>query len=283
MLDSYFSAPKLRFVLDHDPGLRKQVATGDVRFGTVESWVLWQLSHGQLHVTDPSTASRTLLFDINRLVWDEALLALFDIPRSLLPQVVPSAGYVGELDFGTGKRYPLYALLVDQQAALFGQSCFAPGTMKCTFGTGTFLLMNTGQQPRLSNHGLLTTVAWQMDGNTTYALDGGDFAAGAAVQWLVENVAMLRDATASAEMAQQAQDETLVFVPALAGLAAPHWQSQARGTLFGLSRATTQGDIVRATLNGIACRVVDIAQALEQDAGYALKELKVDGGPSANP
>lgn len=282
MLDSYFSAPKLRFVLDQDPLLRQRVATGEVCFGTTETWVLWQLSQGRLHITDPSTASRTLLFDINQLAWDEDLLALFDVPLALLPQVVPSAGYVGELDFGTGRRYPLHALLVDQQAALFGQGCFAPGTLKCTFGTGTFLLMNTGQQPRLSNHGLLSTVAWQVAGKTTYALDGGDFAAGAAVQWLVENLAVLPDAAASEQAAQQAQDDDLVFVPALAGLAAPHWQTQARGTFFGISRATTQADLVRATLKGIACRVVDIAKALEQDAGYPLVELKVDGGPSAN-
>ena len=282
MLDSYFSAPKLRFVLDHDSRLRQRIANGEVRFGTTETWVLWQLSQGQLHVTDPSTASRTLLFDINRLTWDAELLGLFAVSPELLPQVVPSAGYVGELDFGTGQRYPLHALLVDQQAALFGQACFAPGTLKCTFGTGTFLLMNTGQQPRLSNHGLLTTVAWQIDGRPTYALDGGDFAAGAAVQWLVENLSVLPDAAASEQVAQKAQDDSVVFVPALAGLAAPHWQAQARGTLFGISRATTQADIVRATLNGIACRVVDIAKALAQDAGYPLTTLKVDGGPSAN-
>lgn len=282
MLDSYFSAPKLRFILQNDPALRAQVHNGQVCFGTTETWVLWQLSQGRLHVTDPSTASRTLLFDINQLTWDDELLALFDVPRSLLPQVAPSSGYVGELDFGTGQHYPLYALLVDQQAALFGQACFSPGTLKCTFGTGTFLLMNTGQQPRLSNHGLLTTVAWQVDGSTTYALDGGDFAAGAAVQWLVENLSMLPDAAASEQMAAHATDDNLVFVPALSGLAAPHWQTQARGTLFGISRATTQADIVRATLHGIACRVYDIAKALEQDAGYPLTALKVDGGPSAN-
>jgi glycerol kinase len=173
-------------------------------------------------------------------------------------------------------------LLVDQQAALFGQACFAPGDIKCTFGTGTFLLMNTGQTPRFSDHGLLTTVAWHFDGATTYALDGGDFAAGAAVQWLVEAMRFLPDAAASAQLAQQSTDHEVVFVPALAGLGAPHWRPQARGTLFGLNRATTQADIVRATLEGIACRVYDIVKAMEHDAGYALTHLKVDGGPSAN-
>lgn len=283
VLDTYFSAPKLRVLLEQDPELRRLLDSGRARFGTTESWVIWQLSHGRLHVTDPSTASRTLLFDMNRLQWDDALLALFGVPRSCLPQVVPSAGYVGELDFGTGRRYPLYALLVDQQAALFGQACLAAGDMKCTFGTGTFLLMNTGNAPRLSQQGLLTTVAWQIGDGVHYALDGGDFAAGAAVQWLVENAAFLPHAAASHAVAQQADDHSVVFVPALAGLGAPHWQAQARGTLFGISRATTQADIVRATLEGIACRVSDIVKAIEGDAGYALTRLKVDGGPAANP
>ena len=283
VLDTYFSAPKLRVLLEQDPTLRHLIESGRVRFGTTESWVIWQLSDGRLHVTDPSTASRTLLFDINRLQWDDALLTLFGVPRSCLPQVVPSAGYVGDLDFGTGQRYPLYALLVDQQAALFGQACLEPGDMKCTFGTGTFLLMNTGCTPRLSQQGLLTTVAWHIGDTIHYALDGGDFAAGAAVQWLVENAAFLPHAAASHAVAQEAADHTVVFVPALAGLGAPHWQAQARGTLFGVSRATTQADIVRATLEGIACRVSDIVKAIEGDAGYPLTRLKVDGGPAANP
>lgn len=283
VLDTYFSAPKMRVLLEQDDDLRRRVEAGRVRFGTTESWVIWQLSHGHLHVTDPSTASRTLLFDINRLGWDDALLELFGIPRVCLPQVVPSAGYVGELDFGRDQRYPLYALLVDQQAALFGQACLKPGDMKCTFGTGTFLLMNIGNVPRLSQQGLLTTVAWQMDDTVHYALDGGDFAAGAAVQWLVENATFLPNVAASHAVAQQATDPDLIFVPALAGLGAPHWQAQARGTLFGVSRATSQADIVRATLEGIACRVYDIVKAIEGDAGYSLERLKVDGGPAANP
>ena len=283
VLDTYFSAPKLRVLLEADADLRRAVESGCARFGTTESWVIWQLSHGRLHVTDPSTASRTLLFDMNHLQWDDDLLALFGIPRSILPTVVPSAGYVGELDFGTGRSYPLYALLVDQQAALFGQACLEAGDMKCTFGTGTFLLMNTGNAPKLSQQGLLTTVAWQIGEHVHYALDGGDFAAGAAVQWLVENAAFLSHAAASHTVAQQADDHNVVFVPALAGLGAPQWQAQARGTLFGVSRATTQADIVRATLEGIACRVCDIVNAIERDAGYQLTQLKVDGGPAANP
>ncbi len=283
VLDTYFSAPKVRVLLEQDADLRRAVSAGRVRFGTTESWVIWQLTHGRVHVTDPSTASRTLLFDLNRLQWDDELLALFGLPRICLPEIVPSAGYVGELDFGRARTYPLHALLVDQQAALFGQACLEPGDMKCTFGTGTFLLMNIGSAPRFSQQGLLTTVAWQIDETVQYALDGGDFVAGAAVQWLVENASFLTDAAASHSVAQQAMDPDIVFVPAFAGLGAPHWQPQARGTLFGVSRATTQADIVRATLEGIACRVCDIVKAIEADAGYPLTRLKVDGGPAANP
>jgi len=283
LLDSYFSAPKLCFQLANDPSLREAARNGRLRFGTVESWVLWNLSQGHLHVTDPSTASRTLLFDIHRLEWDDDLLHLFEVPRAILPEIRPSAGYVGELDFGAGRKLPLYALLVDQQAALFGQACFAPGDMKCTFGTGSFLLMNTGQTPRLSSHGLLTTVAWQLpDRTTSYALDGGVFVTGAAVEWLVESLKLLPDAPASAQVAEQSTDREVIFVPALAGLGAPHWQPEARGAFFGLSRASTAADLVRATLEGIACRVYEVVRAMEQDAGYQIRLLKVDGGPSGN-
>ncbi|MDZ7379054.1 MAG: FGGY family carbohydrate kinase, partial [candidate division KSB1 bacterium] len=267
LLDSYFSAPKLRYVLDNDPVLQEAARQGRLCFGTTDSWVLWHLSGGRLHITDPSTASRTLLFDIQRLDWDEELLELFNVPRAILPQVRPSAGWVGEVEFGIGKALPLYALLVDQQAALFGQACFAPGDMKCTFGTGSFLLMNIGSEPRLSSHALLTTVAWQISGRTVFALDGGIFVTGAAVQWLAENLHLLPDVAASAEIARQSDDLAVTFVPALAGLAAPHWQTQVRGAIFGLSRATTPADIVRATLDGIACRVYEVVKAMEQDAG----------------
>ena len=282
LLDSYFSAPKLRFVFDNDPALRAAARSGRLRFGTTESWVLWHLTDGRLHVTDPSTASRTLLFDINRLEWDDELLALFDVPRAILPEVLASAGYIGELDFGGGRSLPLHALLVDQQAALFGQACFAPGDMKCTFGTGSFLLMNTGTAPRLSDHGLLTTVAWQMPGGTTYALDGGIFVTGAAVQWVTESLHFLPDVASSALVAARSTDSAVTFVPALAGLAAPHWQSEVRGAIFGLSRATTPADIVRATLAGIACRTYEVVKAMERDAGQSPAYMKVDGGPSVN-
>lgn len=283
LLDSYFSAPKLCFVLANDPALRDAARNGRLRFGTTESWVLWHLSDGRLHVTDPSTASRTLLFDIQRLRWDDDLLELFDVPRAILPEVQPSAGHVGDLDFGIGRSLPVHALLVDQQAALFGQACFASGDMKCTFGTGTFVLMNIGAEPRLSNHGLLTTVAWQMPGQTAYALDGGIFVTGAAVEWLAASLHLLPDVAASAQSAGQSTDRSVTFVPALSGLAAPHWQTGVRGAIFGLSRATTPADIVRATLEGIACRVCEVVQAMEKDAGQSPTHVKVDGGPSANP
>lgn len=282
ILDSYFSAPKLRFVLANDPALLDAARNGRVRFGTTESWVLWNLSGGHLHVTDPSTASRTLLFDINRLDWDDDLLDLFEIPRAVLPEIHPSAGYVGELDFGTGKTFPAHALLVDQQAALFGQACFAPGDAKCTLGTGAFVLMNTGQTPRFSKHGLLTTIAWHISDRTTYALDGGIFVAGAAIQWLADSVHLLPDVASSSMAAEQSDDFEVTFVPSLSGLASPHWRPEVRGAIFGLSRATKGADIVRAALEGIACRVCEVITSMQQDAGRSLPVLRVGGGPSGN-
>lgn len=283
ILDSYFSAAKLKYVFDHDPALKAAAQAGRVRFGTTETWAIWNLSGGRLHITDPSTASRTLLFDINRLAWDDDLLALFDANRSMLAEVKPSAGYAGDLDLGAGRPLPLHALLVDQQAALFGQACFAPGEMKCSFGTGSFLLMNIGGAPKLSEHGLLTTLAWNLPGQTAYALDGGIFVTGAAVQWVTESLGLLPDVAASAGAAAGSTDSGVTFVPALQGLAAPHWLSDARGAIFGLSRGSTAADIVRATLDGIACRVYEVVTAMAQDAGQTPRYLKVDGGPSGNP
>lgn len=282
LLDTYFGGPKLSFMLHADPDLAAAARRGQALFGTVESWALWQLSGGRLHVTDPSTASRTLLFDINRLSWDAELLALFDIPAAMLPEVRPSAGYIATLDLGAGSSAPLHALLVDQQAALFGQACFAAGQMKCTFGTGAFLLMNTGRQPRLSQQRLLTTIAWQIAGETTYALDGGIFVAGAVLQWLADGLRVLPDVAASSQAAQESAHPEVLFVPALAGLAAPHWLPEARGAIFGLSQATTPADLARAALDGVACRVYEVVQAMANDAGQAPAALKVDGGPSAN-
>ena len=283
LLDSYFSASKLKWVFEHHPEIREKAHAGKLKFGTTETWVLWSLTKGKLHVTDPSTASRTLLFDMNCFEWDDELLSLFDVPHSMLPQVKPSAGWIGDVDFGNGKPLPLHALLVDQQAALFGQACFNAGDMKCSFGTGSFLLMNIGDAPRLSSNGLLTTVGWNFDGHTAYAFDGGIFVTGSAVQWLRENLKFIPDSAASHDAASRSTDAGVVVVPALQGLAAPHWRTDVRGAMFGLNRSTTSDDIVRATLDGIACRVYEVVMAMSQDAGQAPPHLKVDGGPSGNP
>ncbi|MBK8615953.1 MAG: glycerol kinase GlpK [Anaerolineales bacterium] len=283
LLDSYFSAPKLKWVFENYPELRKQAHEGKLLFGTTETWVIWILTQGKLHVTDPSTASRTLLFDMNKFEWDDELLKLFDVPRSMLPEVKPSAGYIGDVDFGNGKPLPLHALLVDQQAALFGQACFKAGEMKCSFGTGSFLLMNIGDKPKLSNNGLLTTVGWNFDGHTAYAFDGGIFVTGSAVQWLRDNLKLIPDSAASNDSANKSTDSGVVVVPALQGLAAPHWRTDVRGAMFGLNRSTSADDIVRATLDGIACRVYEVVTAMSQDLGQTPPHLKVDGGPSGNP
>src|SRR5689334_7034299 len=283
LLDSYFSAPKLKWVFENHPEIRAQAHAGKLKFGTTETWVIWFLTNGKYHVTDPSTASRTLLFDVNCFQWDEELLSSFDVPRSLLAEVKPSAGYIGDVDFGNGKPLPLHALLVDQQAALFGQACFSAGEMKCSFGTGSFLLMNIGDKPRLSNNGLLTTVGWNFDGHTAYAFDGGIFVTGSAVQWLRDNLKVIPDAAASNEATNRSTDPGVVIIPALQGLAAPHWRTDIRDAMFGLNRSTTSDDIVRATLDGIECRVHEEVTAMSQDAGQAPTQLKVDGGPSGNP
>jgi glycerol kinase len=283
LLDSYFSAPKLKWVFENYPDICKQAHEGKLKFGTTETWVLWSLTQGRLHITDPSTASRTLLFDMNKFEWDDDLLKLFDVPRSMLPEVKPSAGYVGDVDFGNGKPLPLHALLVDQQAALFGQACFKAGEMKCSFGTGSFLLMNIGDKPKLSNNGLLTTVGWNFNGQTAYAFDGGIFVTGSAVQWLRDNLKLIPDSASSNDAANRSTDPGVVVVPALQGLAAPHWRTDVRGAMFGLNRSTSSDDIVRATLDGIACRVYEVVTAMSQDLGQAPPHLKVDGGPSGNP
>jgi glycerol kinase len=283
LLDSYFSAPKLKWVFENYPNIRKKAHEGKLKFGTTETWVIWSLTKGKLHITDPSTASRTLLFDMNKFAWDDDLLKLFDVPRSMLPEVKSSAGHIGDVDFGNGKPLPLHALLVDQQAALFGQACFKAGEMKCSFGTGSFLLMNIGDKSKLSNNGLLTTVGWNFDGHTAYAFDGGIFVTGSAVQWLRDNLKLIPDSASSHDAANRSTDAGVVVVPALQGLAAPHWRTDVRGAMFGLNRSTSSDDIVRATLDGIACRVYEVVMAMSQDLGKAPPHLKVDGGPSGNP
>jgi glycerol kinase len=248
----------------------------------VDTWLVWRLSGGRLHLTDPSTASRTLLYNIHRLAWDDELLALFEVPAALLPRVVPSAGHAGEIALG-GCTLALHAMLCDQQAALFGQGCLAPGSAKCTFGTGAFLLLYTGARPVQSDHGLLGTVAWQTQALTHYALDGGVFVAGAAVEWLRDELGIIASAAESDALAQAADPATTpLYIPALAGLAAPYWQPQARGTIFGLSRGSGRAELARATLEGLAQRVTDVLLAMQQDAGLELPILRVDGGPARN-
>jgi glycerol kinase len=282
LLDSYFSASKLAFVLRENPELARRAAAGELRFGTVDTWLAWRLSGARLHITDPSTASRTLLYNIHTLAWDDELLQLFGVPRAILPRVVPSAGPAGEIALG-GRTLALHGLLCDQQAALFGQGCLAPGMAKCTFGTGAFLLLNTGGRAALSDHGLLGTVAWQTPELTHYALDGGVFVAGAAVEWLRDELKLIGSAAESSALAESADPATTpLFIPALAGLAAPYWQPQARGTIFGLSRGSGPAELARATLEGLAQRVADVLAAMQHDSGLALPSLRVDGGPARN-
>ena len=282
LLDPYFSASKLAQVLRDQPELARRAAAGELRFGTIDTWLVWQLSAERLHLTDPSTASRTLLYNINTLAWDAELLRLFDIPAALLPRVVPSGGYAGEIRIA-GQALALHGLLCDQQAALFGQGCLAPGSAKCTFGTGAFLLLNAGERPVLSEHGLLGTVAWQTPELTHYALDGGVFVAGAAVEWLRDELGIIASAAASDALAQSADPATTpLYIPALAGLAAPYWQPSARGTIFGISRGSGRAELARATLEGLAQRVTDVLLAMQADARLELPALRVDGGPAQN-
>jgi glycerol kinase len=282
-LDSYFTAPKLSHVLATHPALRRAAQDGTLRMGTTDTWAVWCLTGGAVHVTDPSTASRTLLYNIVEGCWDDTLLALFGVPRVILPRVQTSVGALAELSFpGVPGRVPLWAMLCDQQAALLGQGCLSPGEAKCTLGTGAFLLGNLGSRPRLSRTGLLTTVAWQLaDGAFTYALDGGVFCLGAAVQWLAESLRVIPSVAESADLARQATDDDVVVVPALSGLSAPRWWTEARGAALGLSLRTTGADLARATLDGLACQVADLVEAMGRD-GCVLTLLKVDGGPTRN-
>ncbi len=282
LLDSYFSAPKLAHELRANPELRRRAESGELRFGTIDSWIIWMLSADHAHLTDPSTAARTLLFNIQQQQWDEHLLALFDIPAALLPTVVPSAGMAGEITVA-GHTLALHALLCDQTAALFGQGCIGPGEAKCSFGTGAFLLLNTGQQPSRSTNGLLSTIAWQLPEATHYALDGGIFTAGAAIEWLRDGLGMLATSAESSGMAERADPATTpICIPALAGLAAPYWRSNARGTVFGLSRGSGRAELVRGTLEGLAMRVGDVLLAMQADAQLTIPYLRVDGGPARN-
>lgn len=284
-LDPYFSAGKLVWMLDNVPDARAQAERGELAFGTVDSWLLWNLTRGVRHVIDMSNASRTLLMNLHTRQWDQDLLDLFNIPRSLLPEIVPSGGIIGETADGLlGRRIPLAAALGDQQAALFGQGCFKPGMAKNTYGTGCFMLMNTGTQVQISQNQMLSTLAWQTpDQITHYALEGSVFMAGAIVQWLRDGLGIIQSSNEVEELARQVGDcDGVVLVPAFTGLGAPYWDSEARGMLTGMTRGTNRAHIARAALEAIAFQVADVLEAMQQDAAAPLTELRVDGGASGN-
>jgi glycerol kinase len=290
-LDAYFSGPKIAHILDA-PGsdgstdLRARAERGELAFGTVDSFLLWRLTGGRVHATDVSNASRTLLFDIHRLAWDKELLDLVGVPRAVLPEVRPTSGAFGETDPGLfGRSIPISALAGDQQAATFGQACFEPGRAKNTYGTGAFLLLSTGTRAIASSHGLLTTVAWQLEpgGQVTYALEGSVFSAGSAVQWLRDGLGIIERSEDVEALARQVDDSGGVYlVPAFTGLGAPYWDPYARGTIVGLTRATGRAELARATLESIAHQLADVVTAMEADAGFRLETLRVDGGAAAD-
>jgi glycerol kinase len=285
-LDAYFSGPKIAHILDSRPGLRARAERGELAFGTTDAFLLWRLTGGKVHATDVSNASRTLLFDIHRLAWDDELLALVGVPRTLLPEVRATSGDFGEAGASIfGRPIPIAAMAGDQQAATFGQACFGTGQAKNTYGTGAFLLMNTGERPVTSAHGLLTTIGWQLaaGGPVTYALEGSVFSAGSAVQWLRDGLGAIK-ASADVEALAVRVDDTggVYLVPAFTGLGAPYWDPHARGTIVGLTRATGLAEIARATLEAIAYQVHDVIDAMEADSGARLATLRVDGGAAAN-
>ncbi|HMH50692.1 MAG TPA: glycerol kinase GlpK [Candidatus Acidoferrum sp.] len=285
VLDAYFSGTKIRWLLDEVPGARARAERGELAFGTVDSWLLWKLTGGAVHATDVSNASRTLCLNLRTVEWDDEMLALLGVPRAMLPRVMPSAGIFGETT-GLGwlpRGVPVAGIAGDQQAALFGQACYDVGSAKNTYGTGCFVLLNTGATPVTSRHGLLTTIAWQIDGKTTYALEGSVFIAGAAMQWLRDGLGLLKSAGDSQAMAESVPDTGGVyFVPAFVGLGAPYWDMYARGTIVGLTRGTTSAHLVRAALEAIAYQSRDVLEAMAADSGEPIRALRVDGGAAAN-
>lgn len=284
IIDAYFSATKIKWILDNVDGARQLAEEGKLLFGTVETWLIWKLTKGQVHVTDYSNASRTMLFNINTLEWDEDILAELDIPKSMLPTPMPSSCVYGYTDPSFfGDAIPIAGAAGDQQAALFGQTCFNEGEAKNTYGTGCFLLMNTGEKPVFSNNGLVTTIAWGLDGKVNYALEGSIFVAGAAIQWLRDGMRLIDSAGDSEYMATKVKGTHGCYVvPAFTGLGAPHWDQYARGTIVGITRGTNKNHIIRATLESIALQVCDVIDAMKADAGIEVRALKVDGGASAN-
>lgn len=284
IIDAYFSATKIRWILENVPGARARAEAGKLRFGTVDTWLLWNLTRGECHMTDVSNASRTMLFNIHTLNWDEDLMKLFGIPMSMLPEVHSSSeiyGYTKTTIFA--HKVPVAGIAGDQQAALFGQMCTTPGSVKNTYGTGCFLLMNSGTKPITSSHNLLTTIAWKIGDTVNYALEGSIFVGGSVVQWLRDGLGIIKSSSEIESLAMTVPDNGGVyFVPALTGLGAPYWDQYAKGTICGLTRGTTAAHIARAALEGIAFETMDIVNAMEHDAGIKLAELKVDGGASRN-
>ena len=284
VIDPYFSGTKIRWILEYVPGAREQAENGELLFGTVETWLIWKLTGGKVHVTDYSNASRTMLFNINTLSWDEEILNIMNIPASMLPEAKPSSCIYGKTAAHFfGAPVPIAGAAGDQQAALFGQTCFDPGDSKCTYGTGAFLLMNTGETPIFSKNGLVTTIAWGLDGKVNYALEGSIFVAGAAIQWLRDELRFIESAADSEYMAQKVKDTNGCYVvPAFTGLGAPYWDAYARGAVVGLTRGVNKYHIIRATIDSMAYQVEDVLSAMVADSGIELHALKVDGGASAN-
>ena len=284
VIDAYFSGTKVKWILDHVEGARERAEKGELLFGTVETWLIWKLTKGAVHVTDYSNASRTMLFNINTLEWDEEILRELEIPKCMLPEAKPSSCVYGMSDPSFfGGEIPIAGAAGDQQAALFGQTCFEKGEAKNTYGTGCFLLMNTGEQPVFSKNGLVTTIAWGLDGKVNYALEGSIFVAGAAIQWLRDEMRLLDSAADSEYMAGKVADTNGCYVvPAFTGLGAPHWDQYARGTIVGITRGVNKYHIIRATLESLAYQVNDVLAAMKADSGIQLSALKVDGGASAN-
>ena len=282
VIDSYFSATKVKWILDHVDGVKARALKGELAFGTIDTWLIWKLTGGKAHVTDYSNASRTMLYDIRKLTWDQKLLDELGIPQSLLPEVKPSSGEFGLCEI-EGAKIPISGVAGDQQAALFGQACFEPGMAKNTYGTGCFMLMNTGEKIQQSRNGLITTIAWGLNGKVEYALEGSVFIAGAAVQWLRDSMHLIDQSKDSEYFATKALGSNDVYVvPAFAGLGAPYWDMYARGAIFGLTRDTGKDHIIKATLESLAFQTKDILNAMQEDAGLKLASLKVDGGACAN-
>jgi glycerol kinase len=284
VIDAYFSASKIRWLLDNVPGVRERAERGELAFGTIDSWLLWKLTGGAVHATDVTNASRTMLYNIQTRQWDDELLAMLGIPRGILAEVRPSSGVYGEtVPALFGDKIRIAGIAGDQQAALFGQTCFTRGLAKNTYGTGCFMLMNVGEEPVVSQHKLLTTVAWQVGGATSYALEGSIFIGGAVVQWLRDGLGLVKSAAEIESLAASVSDNGGVYmVPAFAGLGAPHWDQYARGTIAGITRGTTAGHFARAALESIAYQVADVLDVMRTDSGIEIKELRVDGGAAAN-